>query len=495
MPAVWYSRSRARFVAPDGASLSRGFGLGVSLNGAYRAARRYPFDAARRLRLAKVLLGTRRLDLARRHALRAAALAPTGWSRALDLGRLLFQLGEFEQARHWMSLGLETGIPNATAMRTFSALLTQAGKAEESRTLLTATARECAFELPRRIDPSKPNVLQIRTPENSTMKVGRDKMTGLNMTAYCEGHFSTRHLLATSQFNVIHANIAGNHLPALAGLPEIAVVINTVSCPDLNADILEKISDFCRQLGDVPMVNHPGAVLRTTREMNAQRLGALDGVQMARTLIFVNDGAPKDVAQSLEVHGIGYPMILRKAGTQTGHTLAKIDGRASLLSYLSGMPHGTRLYAGAFIDCRDACGTYRKTRAFFIDGQFYPVANLKSDHWQIHSSDRYRLMHTSEAMQIDEERYLANPVEYLGKSRLERLYAVRNLIGLDFFGIDFTTAPNEELLIFEANAAMRHNYDHVDTFPYTKPYLDRISNAFTRMIHQRAEQRGFFVSS
>ncbi|MEM6624474.1 MAG: tetratricopeptide repeat protein [Pseudomonadota bacterium] len=485
MQSALHSRSNEKRAELHRRSLPRTFDVGASVKAAYLAVRRYPRDAARRLTLAKVLLGTKRRDLALRHAQRAAAIAPKGWSRASELGQLLFKLGDFDLAAFCIATGLESIYPDARAMRTLSALLTRTDRREEARSWLVATARDCPFEIQGELDPNKPTLLQIRTPDNSRMHIGRDKITGLNMTVHCEGHFSTRHLLATSEFNIVRANVSESHLPDPTRLPSIAGILNTVSCPDRNAPVLTQIACFLGQMGSVPVINKPQAVLKTTRELNSERIGRIDGVRMARTVRIANSGGPEHVARCVEGAGLGYPMILREVGTQTGHTMAKIDGTAALFEYLRRTSPGTPLYAIEFFDCRDREGVYRKTRAFFVNGRFYPVANLKSDHWQIHSADRYRVMHASEAMQQDEQRYLSDPIAYLGAKRVRRLFAIRDLIGLDFFGIDFSTAPDDKLVVFEANAAMRHNYDYADAFPYTRPYLDRISAAFTQMVQAR----------
>jgi CHASE3 domain sensor protein len=41
------------------------------------------------------------------------------------------------------------------------------------------------------------------------------------------------------------------------------------------------------------------------------------------------------------------------------------------------------------------------------------------------------------------------------------------------------------LFVFEANAAMRHNFAHAQNFPHTEPHLKRISDAFENMIQSR----------
>jgi hypothetical protein len=98
-------------------------------------------------------------------------------------------------------------------------------------------------------------------------------------------------------------------------------------------------------------------------------------------------------------------------------------------------------------------------------------------------------MSSTPSTQEDEKRYLQDPEAYLGPKAFRALHAIRDAIGLDFFGIDFTLDPEGNVLVFEANAAMRHNFDHAANFPYTRPYLERISEAFANMVDRRAVER------
>ncbi|MEL6854810.1 MAG: hypothetical protein AAFO83_06835, partial [Cyanobacteria bacterium J06607_13] len=81
--------------------------------------------------------------------------------------------------------------------------------------------------------------------------------------------------------------------------------------------------------------------------------------------------------------------------------------------------------------------------------------------------------------------FLNTTADYLGEENIARLYRIRDLVQLDFFGIDFTVLSDNRLFIFELNAAMRHNFDHAKNFPYTEPHLRRVSDAFAAMVKAR----------
>ncbi|MGK7894335.1 MAG: hypothetical protein AB4372_12115, partial [Xenococcus sp. (in: cyanobacteria)] len=97
----------------------------------------------------------------------------------------------------------------------------------------------------------------------------------------------------------------------------------------------------------------------------------------------------------------------------------------------------------------------------------------------------YEIMDKTQWTQDAEQSFLNDPISYLGQENFDKLCKIRDLIDLDFFGIDFTITPDGTLFIFELNSAMRHNFDHAGNFPYTRPHLERISAAFDTMIQNR----------
>ncbi len=106
------------------------------------------------------------------------------------------------------------------------------------------------------------------------------------------------------------------------------------------------------------------------------------------------------------------------------------------------------------------------------------VAYVISDGWNVHSGDRYRLMFTTKELRRREQ-------AFLGATAMTAFGAVRHRVGLVFFGADFALAPSGELILFECNAAMRHNFDHTQAFPYTRKTLHAVSTAFQAMVQRK----------
>ena len=472
-------------MAKPGQSSAPGWpGSRVRRTGARDGAIANAYTAAR-LALVKALMRIGWRDLIRHLAHWTVEYAPPNWPRAIAVGNLLFKLGEFDAAHKMLKIGLERTPLDTDALRTMSALLYRHGdKAAAHRSLVTA-ARINPIAGPSRPDSGKPMILRMRAVDNNRYAIVYDSVTGHHKRLLKGGHFAIKNLVDKSRVNLYVADFVGGHLPSAAQIPKFDLAINTVSCAERNAAALRQIDRFLAQFTGVHVINNPRKVLETTRERNACRLGSLGGVRLPRTELFLNNVPPTVVANRLEARGFYYPLLVRLPGTHTGVSLSKAVDRNALLERLEAMPNDVEFYAIEYLDCRDQNGHYHKTRAFFIDGVFYPVANLTSDVWQIHSGDRYRVMVDCTSSRSAEKRYLQDPEAYLGAEVLKSLHDVNRVIGLDFFGIDFTIDRTGRLIVFEANAAMRHNFDHVGAFPYTQAYLEQISWAFERMVEER----------
>lgn len=470
------------------ASSSPGGRTNDRIRKAYAKARAAPHEPSARLRLAKALSRTPRLDLARRHARRALAAAPQDWSHAQALGVLLFKLGALPSALRVLTAAARHQTMSARALRILAALFYRANERSKARKCMAAAAFMEPVAAPRHLHPERPLLLRLRSMEKGRFGIDGNPKTGLRQAKLKGGHFSVKDLIDDDRVNCYTASVFGDNLLHAEGLPSFDVIVNCISCPDLDPGGLERAETFLATLPDIPVINPPGKVRRTTRGENARRLGALPDVIFPQTELFTAGGPPEAVAAQIGQAGFAFPLIMRRRGTQTGQTVEKIESPQALRTWLGALRPGTPVYAISYIDCRGADGYFHKTRAFFIGGQFYPVANLSSDSWQIHSGDRYRIMSTTPQTQAEERRYLRDPEAYLGPCAFRALHRIRDVIGLDFFGIDFTLAPDGQVVVFEANAAMRHNFDHAGNFPYTRPYLERISTAFADMVDRKAAQ-------
>ncbi|MEM7541478.1 MAG: hypothetical protein AAF384_07800 [Pseudomonadota bacterium] len=398
----------------------------------------------------------------------------------LRVARFCLQTGNFERAQTQFERALTQGPVHPRFLRDLSALHWRQGNRATARHL----SRRAAMLEPLARAPRTANArcaaLRINAAENCHHMLRWNEDLGIYVRRLGGGHFATRHLVRHGEIDFDVAHACNDNLAKCVLSPDTKVIVNTIACPDLHAHALTTTARFLERHPQATVINSPTQVQQTTRDNNYQRMRGLDGViYPPTTRVRINSNNAEVYAAALE---IGYPLLARIAGTQTGESLARIGSHEKLRDYLAALPSGSELYLARYFDCRAADGLYRKTRAFFIAGQFYPVARLSNTDWQIHSGDRYRVMSQSPQHQIEEQDYLCDPEKFLGADAISALRAIAEAIDLDFFGIDFWVRPDGQVIVFEANAVMRHNFDHATTFPYTRPHLERISDAFVAMV-------------
>ncbi len=316
-------------------------------------------------------------------------------------------------------------------------------------------------------------------------------------THYRGGHFLTTHLLPRGRYRVRNWTIAQDNINSRADVPAHDLLLNTIADADVESRSLLALSAYIKARPTVPIVNHPDRVLVTTRDENARRLNAIEGVLFPRTERFRPDGAsPEAAAARVRAMGLTYPLIARETGTHTGRTVALIESETALVRYFADAAKmdGREFYLIEFIDERfvgpDGKSYFNKKRVFCIDGRLYPVVSHVDTVWNVHGHNRLAVMKKSPWMQEQEKHYLADPAKSIGGKNHRILEGLGASVGLDFFGVDYAVRRDGTLLIFEMNAAMRHSHDHARNFPYMRPFMESISEAFATMLTRKLAARG-----
>ena len=400
-------------------------------------------------------------------------------------GKFLLSRGQFAEAAQAFLHCLKISPDDYESGLALSSLADARGDYKAARAILNQVARRHPLIWEGKPAPQKPTLLRIRGIEGSAYRIVQ-KADGTYKNLLRGGHFSIQDLLNRKQYNLMILNILENNIDELKDIPKFNLLLNTIACPDLKRVSLLAAARFVDRYPNIPVINDPRRVLETTRDRNALRLNMIPGVSFPKTERLRWDGISWD-AIAKEIFGLGFvfPMIVRLVGSQTGSSVQLVNNKQQLCSHFQNSPVNREYYIIQFQDYRNAQNVFNKTRVFFIDGNFYPVAHLFNDSWNVHSGDRYSVMDKTQWMQDKERSFLNDPVSYLGTANLDKLYKIRDVVGLDFFGIDLTVLQDGTLFIFELNAAMRHNFDHAKNFPYTEPHLRRISNAFDAMTQSR----------
>ena len=228
-----------------------------------------------------------------------------------------------------------------------------------------------------------------------------------------------------------------------------------------------------------PVLNSPGATLRTGRSANAARLAHLPGVRTARTVQL----ARANIAE----HGLTYPLLLRSPGFHTGEHFERVESPEQLTAIAAKLP-GDELMAMEYLDARGADGQPRKYRVMFVNGQILPLHLCISNDWKVHYFTS--AMADNEAYRDEERRFLDNMPMVLGDKAMTALAAVRDALGLDYAGIDFALNADGEVLLFEANATMVILPPGPDArWDYRRGAIAKVENAVRALLAKRAPDK------
>lgn len=271
----------------------------------------------------------------------------------------------------------------------------------------------------------------------------------LALGAEARGNIPTDEYFDKRIFEV--ASVAVDHVGPDAALPAHDIVVNAIGEADLCPDALTRAAAIVART-DAPVINDPAAVAATSRAANALRLGALDGVVTAHTVAVARSVlTDASAAGALATLGFAFPLLLRSPGHHTGDHFVKVDAPGDLAASVAALP-GPRLLVIAYLDLRDAHDDFRKYRVMIVDGRLYPLHLAISCAWKVHyfSSD----MAESAAHRDDEAAFLTDMRAVLGTRAAGALERIRDVLGLDYGGIDFTLDAAGNVVVFEANASM-----------------------------------------
>ena len=226
-------------------------------------------------------------------------------------------------------------------------------------------------------------------------------------------------------------------------------ILNLITEPEDNSRVLDNLRKLVRG-HPARVVNRPDAVVRSTRDQVAKQLAGIAGLQVPRA-IRLRGSKPAYAAQLIEKAGLTFPVILRQVGTHTGKIVGLFNGATEVAAALEG--DGDHI-ATEFVDFASADGLYRKYRFFFIGRRLIFRHMLVSENWKVHAKDRARIMAERRDLIEEEEGLFARSDGAFPEQVHETLHAVRDRMGLDYFGMDFGLMQDGRVLLFEANATM-----------------------------------------
>jgi tetratricopeptide (TPR) repeat protein/glutathione synthase/RimK-type ligase-like ATP-grasp enzyme len=278
--------------------------------------------------------------------------------------------------------------------------------------------------------------------------------------------------------------IVADYLDPSIPLPPHQLIFNAIGDADLCEPALEAAARLVTRTS-APVINDPCAVMKTGRIGNASRLRTVPGVVTPRTIAMARDVlAGPDGATLVANHRFTFPLLLRSPGYHTGRNFILVEQPAGLSAAAAGLP-GNDLLVIEYLDARGKDGNARKYRVMMIGGEIYPLHLAISREWKVHyfTSD---MAHEPDH-RLEEASFLSDMRAALGDRAVAALEQIRDLLGLDYGGIDFGLGRDGELLLFEANATMVVNPpDPDERWAYRCTAVCRILDAVVAMIMQRS---------
>jgi len=375
-----------------------------------------------------------------------------------NLASLYLTEGDLAQARAHFERALEIDAASPKAHEGLSLVLERLGDSKGARAHRPTVVRAASALAPFEHRGSPVKVLLV------------ESVIGGNLFAH--------DLLRSPAFDVRQVFI--EFLEPNVPLPEHDVVWNAIGDAERCATLLD-IAPVVFARSTRPVLNRPEAVRLTGRDGNAQRLAALEDVVAPRVYSIPRARVTAEIVHEL---GLSYPILLRSPGFHTGEYFVRVESPNELASAVAGLP-GRELLLIEFLDVRTADGKIRKYRVVIVDGKLYPLHAAVSGQWKVHyfTAD----MADNAAHREEDAAYLADFETHVGARAVRALERVRDLLGLDYGGIDFGLDSSRRAVIFEANATMIvPEPDEDERWRYRLPAVQRIYDAVRRMLVTRS---------
>lgn len=269
-------------------------------------------------------------------------------------------------------------------------------------------------------------------------------------------------------------------------LKDFDCILNGVTNPDMSPKVLEIMAKMLKPYKG-RILNHPMAVLNSTRDGVSRRLREVEGM-IAPAVVKLKPSSRGALANIVERAGIRFPAILRGAGAHRGTSIYLVNSLEQVAKSLEG---GKDRYLISFVDYRSPDGLYRKIRFFFIGDWVIIRHQVASDNWNVHVEARERFMAGRPRLIEEERRFIGAGLPGLPVHTQATLARVREVIGLDYFGLDCSVTEDGRLILFEANATMNFSNASVDDprFSYLRQTVQQGRAAFRSMLSPQYEGR------
>ena len=253
------------------------------------------------------------------------------------------------------------------------------------------------------------------------------------------------------------------------------------------AEIERLVKDWPR-----PVLNRPQRIYELERDRLHKLLRDIPGLHIPGTARVDRDDLV-DVVGGIEQIGdfleeADFPLIIRPIGSQAGRGLEKLDEIEAVTPYLT-LWEDEDFFISRFVDYSGPDGLFRKYRVVFVAGKAYACHMAVAGQWNLWYLNAD--MGASAAKRAEEAVFLGDFDGTFGARHHATLEEIARRVGLDYFAIDCAETKSGELLIFEADiAAIVHDMDPPEVYPYKGPQMKRIFAAFAAMLEAESRPAG-----
>jgi len=424
--------------------------------------RRDPMHAGALNDLATLVLRRGFAGRAARLYARAVAAAPQDPSAYVHLGNLLLQDGNAARSRRYYEAALRIAPDHRGAHKGLAHALLDLGDEENARAHREAGYRgDAVVHRPFRGEGAPLRVLLLASASGGLFDADR---------------FLDDRVFAVTQ-------VVPEYLDGTAALATQHVVVNAIADPDRARDALDGAAKIARALG-LPVVNAPERVAATGRLDVARRMAQVEGTVVPRIREYPKAVLREGGGTAATADGWSFPFLVRAPGHHTGRHFVMVGDAADLCGALDALP-GDRVLVIAHHDVRGADGFVRKYRAIAVGCRLFPLHLAIAREWKVHWFSS--LTPHEERFRREEAAFLADMEAALGARACAALERIAAELALDYAGIDFSLDGEGNVVLFEANAAMRiPRPDANPALAYRRSATEAIVRAVQRLIVDRA---------
>ena len=318
---------------------------------------------------------------------------------------------------------------------------------------------------------SKKNVLFINgIGDNGLVTVRSITKNGQHILGYTGGTNLFEHI-KSSLFEKAMLILDSNQSQDIS-LQKYDLIFNQISDADTHKITLSKVKNIYNVFPrETVLLNHPNAILNTTRESIYKNLQNINNLIVPKT-IRISPKSVVDIYNALKKENLIFPIIFRQAGDHGGISTILIEDDSQRFDQFA--LDGRDYYLTQYVDYKHQ-NTYTKYRLIIIDGEVFIRHCIFSDNWIIHSQSRENKYLTLEQTTLE---------NFDTKIKPKIAHIITNIyktIQLDYFGIDCNIDKENNILLFELNANMNVL---LKSNNYTDKYTLKINQAITDMIHR-----------